>query len=228
MDIRVQVDVDSVVKLTENVLRQLPYATNSAITRTAKEAVTAAQQEAQQHLQIRKDFILRRIRVLQYSRVQNLTAVIGVDANVQGSPLILGFLEEGQPGEKSGSSGSGVAVPLTGSPARPSFPQSVPTALRYLNLKLARGKGKKQTFVVPGVGVFERLAPGGRKYDRASHRWMTVDQSETAEIYSFKPSVPLATHVRLRSAMLRVINERFAPIFNEEFARELIARAAHI
>ncbi|MGA3295262.1 MAG: hypothetical protein ABSE45_14940 [Candidatus Acidiferrales bacterium] len=220
--------MDSLVRLTAEVLRQLPYATNAAITRTAKEAVAAAQREAGERLQIRKNFILKRIRILQYSRVGNLTAVIGVDRNVQGSPLILGFLESGQSGEKTGSGGEGVAVPLTGSPARPSFPQSVPASLRYTNLKLVNRKGRKSTYVVPGVGVFERLAAGGRKWDRASKRLITVDQSDTVEIYAFKPSVPLATHVHLREAMLAVISQRFAAIFTEEFEKEIRARAAHL
>lgn len=228
MDIKVDVDVDSVVRLTEAVLRQLPYATNAAITRTAKEAVVSAQREAAEHLQIRKNFILRRIRILQYSRVGNLTAVIGVDQKVQGSPLILGFLEAGQSGEKTPTHGSGIAIPLTGSPARPSFPQSVPTSLRYKNLRLSKGKGRKATFVVPGVGVFERLAAGGRKWDKARQKLITVDRSETAEIYSFKPSVQLPAHVQLRAAMLQIVNARFAEIFTEEFEREILSRAAHL
>ncbi|HLW82556.1 MAG TPA: hypothetical protein VKS20_11010 [Candidatus Acidoferrales bacterium] len=79
MEIKATVDVSSAVQLTAEVLRQLPYAMNSAITRTAQEAAAAAQREASEHLQIRKNFILRRIRVLQFSRTSNLTAVIGVD-----------------------------------------------------------------------------------------------------------------------------------------------------
>jgi hypothetical protein len=228
VEIKATVDVSSAVQLTAEVLRQLPYAMNSAITRTAQEAAAAAQREASEHLQIRKNFLLRRIRVLQYSRTSNLTAVIGVDPNVQGSPLILGFLEAGQSGEKTGSTGGGVAVPLTGSPARPSFPQSVPVSLRYKNLRIANLKGRHHTYVVPDVGIFERLAAGGRKWDRNLKREVTVSASDTAEIYSFKPSVPLRTHVHLRDVMIAVINERFAPIFSEEFAKEIRARAAHI
>lgn len=228
MNIKVDVQTESLVRLTSEVLRQLPYAANNAITRTANEAAIAAQREAGSHLQIRKNFLLRRIRVLSYSRVSNLTAVIGVDPNVQGSPLILGFLEAGQSGEKTGSSGGDVAVPLTGSPARPSFPESVPTSLRYTNLKIANRKGKKSTYVVPGVGIFERLAAGGRKWDRATKKLITVDRTDTVEIYAFKPSVPLPTHVRLRDAMLAIISQRFAAIFNEEFQKEILARAAHL
>jgi uncharacterized protein (DUF302 family) len=42
MDIRIEIDTDSAAKLATNVLRQLPYAANSAITRTAKEAAESA------------------------------------------------------------------------------------------------------------------------------------------------------------------------------------------
>jgi hypothetical protein len=228
VNIKVDVETESVVRLTSEVLRQLPFAANNAITRTANEAVIAAQREAGEHLQIRKNFILRRIKILSYSRTNNLTAVIGVDPNVQGSPLILGFLEAGQSGVKTGSLGEGVAVPLTGSPARPSFPQSVPTSLRYTNLHIANRKGKKSTYVVPGVGVFERIGAGGRKWNRTTQKMITVDRTDTVEIYSFKPSVPLTTHVHLRDAMLNVISQRFAAIFTEEFEKEILARVRHL
>lgn len=227
MDIKVTVDADSVVKLTAEVLRQLPYALNNALSRTAKEAAQAAQHEASEHLQIRKNFILKRIRVLTYSRVGNLTAVIGVDPLVQGSPLLLGFLEEGQSGEKTGTTGQGVAIPLTGEAARPAFADSVVPKLLYKRLQMekhvtARGavqwKGKQRTFVIPGVGIFQRIAS----------QKSGSDQSSTALIYAFKPSARLGPHVRLREAMLKVIGERFAPIFREEFIKELSARAAHL
>ncbi len=174
MDIKVTVDIDSVVKLTATVLRQLPYAANAAITRTAKEAVAGAQREASEHLQIRKNFILRRIRILQYSRVGNLTAVIGVDQKVQGSPLILELPRARPERREEPTHGSGIAIPLTGSPARPSFPQTVPTSLRYKNLRIANRKGRKSTFIVPGIGVFERIGAGGPQvgqgFEEAGHR----------------------------------------------------------
>ena len=210
MKIKVDVDIDSVVKLTAAVLRQIPYAANNAITRTAKEAVTAGRKELQRGLTIRKQFILNRIRILQYSKVGNLTAIIGVDMRVQGAPLLLGFLEEG--GTKEPQAGAGIAIPLTGEAARPAFTKSVPAGYRYKKLQFVGNKGKKQTFIVPNVGVFRRIAPG--KGDTA-----------TVEIYSFKPSAPLPAHIHLRDAMVAVIGERFAAIFSEEFTKEVLHKA---
>lgn len=213
MKISVDIDAEQVVKLTAAVLRQLPYATNSAITRTAKEAVDAGRNALARELTIRKNFILNRIRILQYSRVNNLTAIIGLDTRVQGAPLILSFLEEG--GEKEPLHGSEIAVPLTGEAARPSFPESVKTALRYTNLRFVNLKGRKRTFVVPNVGVFQRVAAG--------------DSPEaTVLIYSFKPSARLPQRIHLRDAMLKVIDERFSPIFSEEFTKEILKHAEHI
>lgn len=213
MNIKISVDIDSVVKLTAAVLRQLPYATNNAITKTAKEAVDAGRKALEHELTIRKQFILNRIKILQYSKVGNLTAIIGVDANVQGAPLLLGFLEEG--GTKTPTAGEGIAIPLTGEATRPSFPQSVPTAFRYTNLKFIGNKGKKNTFIIPNVGVFQRIATG-------------KVSSDVVEIYSFKPSARLPIHTHLRDAMVAVIGERFATIFNEEFTKEVLQKAASL
>lgn len=211
MNIKVEVDTEAVVKLCATVLRQLPYATNNAITRTAKEAVDAGQKEVTADLQLRKKFILSRIRILQYSKVNNLTAIIGIDNRVQGAPLILGLLEDG--GTKEPTRGSGIAIPLTGEAARPSFVDSVTTALRYTNLRFDKGQGRKKTFLVPNVGIFQRLGPG-------------KGPEATALIYLFKPSAKLSKHIALREAMLKVIGARFSAIFTEEFTKEILKRAA--
>lgn len=212
MKISVAIDCEQVVKLTAAVLRQLPYAASSAIVRTAKEAVEAGRKAVAADLTIRKTFILNRIRILQYSKVSNLTAIIGLDQNVQGAPLILSFLEEG--GEKLPLHGDSLAIPITGEAARPTFQQPVPTALRYTNLRFTAAlKGRKRTYIVPGVGVFQRIAAGNAP-------------GSTVLIYSFKPSAHLPKHIRLREAMLKIIGERFNPIFTEEFTKEILRKAA--
>jgi hypothetical protein len=210
MKISVDIDSEQVVRLTAAVLRQLPYAANNAITRTAKEAVDAGQKEIAADLQIRKKFILNRIKILQYSKVGNLTAIIGIDNKVQGAPLILSFLEEG--GTKEPTAGPEIAIPLTGEAPRPSFPDPVATSLRYTNLRFDNRKGRKRTFLIPNVGIFQRVAAGD-------------SPDATVLIYSFKPSAKLPPHIHLRNAMLGVIDQRFAPIFTEEFAKEIIRRA---
>jgi hypothetical protein len=210
MKISVDIDTEQVVKLTAAVLRQLPYATNSAITRTAKEAVDAGQKEVAASLTIRKRFILNRIKILQYSRVSNLTAIVGIDTKVQGSPLILSFLEEG--GEKQPQLGSEIAVPLTGEAARPTFQDLIPGSLKYKALRIDQLKGRQRTYVIPNVGVFQRIAKGD-------------SPSATVLIYSFKSSARLPQHIAVRAAFLKVIGERFDAIFTEEFVKEILKKA---
>jgi len=210
MNIKVDIDMDGVVKLCATVLRQLPYAANNAITRTAKEAVDAGQKEIAADLQIRKRFILNRIKILQYSKVGNLTAIIGIDNKVQGAPLLLGFLEEG--GTKEPTKGPDIAIPLTGEAARPSFSQSVITALRYTNLRFVNNKGRKGTYIIPGVGIFQQIAKGS-------------GPNASALIYSFQPSAKLPQRIHLRAAMVKVIGQRFNAIFTEEFTKEILKKA---
>ena len=224
MNIQVDIDTDGVVKLCATVLRQLPYAANNAITRTAKEAVDAGQKEIAADLQLRKRFILNRIKILQYSKVGNLTAIIGIDTKVQGAPLLLGFFEEG--GTKEPTKGPDIAIPLTGEAARPSFSQSVPTSLRYTNLQFDNRRGKKRTFIIPGVGIFQRIGAGAA-VSRAFHGGSQSDlDNQTVLIYSFQPSAKLPQHTHLRAAMVKVIGERFNAIFSEEFTKEILKKAA--
>src|SRR5260370_22589320 len=186
MNIKVDIDAEAVVKLTATVLRQLPYAANNAITRTAKEAVDAGQKEIAADLQIRKRFILNRIKILQYSKVNNLTAIIGIDTKVQGAPLILGFLEDG--GTKEPTRGTEIAIPLTGEAPRPSFPDPVATALRYTNLRFENRKGRKKKFLIPNVGIFQRVVKGD-------------SPDATVLSYSFQPSAEVPQHINVRDAM---------------------------
>jgi hypothetical protein len=215
LKIDVKIDIDAVVKLTELTLRQLGFAINNAITQTAKEMVEAGRKTVAADLTPRSTFIPKRVKILQYSKVGNLTAVVGIDDKVQGSPLILGFLEEGESGEKQPSAGPGIAIPLTGSPSRPSFPQKVPTGLRYKNLRLVDRQGAKRTYAVEDVGVFQRIASGD-------------SPDSTILIYSFKPSAKLPTHMKLRAAMIDVADERFAANFNEQFIKEILRKAASL
>jgi hypothetical protein len=210
MELKTEIDISVALKVTAQAIRKLPFATNNAITAVAKEMVDAGQKEITADFTIRKKFIINRLKILQYSKVSDLTAIIGINSDVQGSPLLLGFFEEG--GTKEPDNGGGIAVPITGSPARPSFSDSVTRALQYTKLQLqAVGgaiEGKKQTYVVPGVGVFERIRPGN-------------DPGATVLIYKFESSAPLKKHMNLIEVMSEVLNERFNPLFWIEYEKEV-------
>jgi hypothetical protein len=206
MRIKATIDISMALKVFGIVTKKISFATNNSLTRVAKEAVAEGQKEIAADFTIRKRFILTRLKILQYSRVSNLTTIVGIDAKVQGSPLLLGFFESG--GTKEPEHGSEIAVPVTGSLARPSFQNAVKTALRYTNLQIQAGKGKRRTYVVPGVGIFERIAPGN-------------SPEATVLIYKFEASGPLKKQMSLIAVMSNVVAERFNAIFWEEFEKEV-------
>ena len=211
MLIKTDIDISNALKVASQAIRKIPYATNNAITRTAKEMVIAGQNEIRSKLTVRKEFIVKRWRILQYSKVNDLTAVVGLsDAPTQGSPLIIGALEDG--GEKTNE--FGIAVPITGTPVRESFSDSVKTSLKYVNLQFQLAQtgdkleGKQGTYIVPGVGVFMRVAPGN-------------DPDSTILIYKFFSSVPLPHKLSLIDVCTAVANDRFNAIFWEEYEKEV-------
>lgn len=209
MRIKVEVDISVATRLIELVTRKLPYAINNSLTRLAKEMVAAGQQEIAKDFTVRKRFIQTRVRILQYSKVGNLTTIVGIDPRVQGSPLLLGFFEEG--GEKkSAAGGSSLAVPITGTPVRPTFEDPVKNALKYSNLQIQNRKGKQRTYVVAGIGIFERIAPGNAP-------------ESTVLIYKFETSAHLGKHMNMIGVMVFVVQERWAAIFAEEFEKEITA-----
>lgn len=215
MSVNVTIDATTLLKLSATVLRQLPYALNQAVNRTAKLAVEAGRLEVETHFTVRKNWIVNRVKVLEYSRVGTLTAIVGIDPRVQGSPLLLGFFEEGEGGIKDPMHGAELAIPMTGGPARPAFPDPVLSAFRYTNLRFDERKGRKRTFIIPGVGVFERVKPQQSRHD-----------DSIVLVYLFRSSAPLRTRMELRRVMEEMVRLRFGPIFSEEFRNDILT--AHI
>lgn len=211
MSYQLDVDISQVVRLTEKVLRKLPYVLNDSITEVAKVVVEAEREQLARDFTIRKNFLTGRFKVLQYSRTSDLTAIVGIDNRVQGSPLLLGFFETG--GEKLPTTGPELAIPLTGEAARPSFASSIPTMLMYKNLQISmkvKGQtaifpGLQNTYLVEGVGVFQR-EDGGKKSEL---------------IYAFKRSAPLRPRTHMIELAQIVIRDSFARIFNKNFIEEI-------
>lgn len=209
MKLEIDVDISQAVRLTQKVLKKMPYILNDSITETAKLVVAAERDQLRRDFTIRKDFLTGRFKVLQYSRVSNLTAIVGIDNRVQGSPLLLGFFEEG--GTKEPQSGPELAIPITGEAARPTFGSMVPSALMYKNLQLStqhKGQtvifpGLRGTYLVEGVGVFQRTG------------------NQSTLIYAFKPSVPLHPRTHMIALAHRVIDESFSRIFDKNFVDEI-------
>lgn len=232
MLIKTEVDTSGALALIDLILRKIPYATNNALTRTAKELVQVEKDELKTEFQIRKQFILNRVQITKYSRPDELWTRVAINQNVQGGELLLTMFEEG--GEKLPQLGSELAVPLTGGAARPSFAQTVRPSLLYKALNIQKHttdlgkiqyKGDRRTFIIPGVGIFQRNS--GRKGKSRAKRGSGSgrDESGATLIYSFKHDVPLRAQMHFVRTAREFVMQRFSIVWREEFVKELAGRA---
>jgi hypothetical protein len=182
MRINVQFDTSALKVKTDREIKRLGYNTALALNETAKAVQLEERANLDRKFTIRKPaFMYRLIKIFTFAsaRQGRPYAEIGIDPTK--SRVLLGLFEKG--GEKAPAVGKNVAVPLTGGPARPSFPQSVAAAFRFTALRLhPRGKrrplrfhpsalasaiapqyiGAQRSFQIPKVGIFQRIASGIR------------------------------------------------------------------
>jgi hypothetical protein len=235
MLIKTDIDIAGALSTLDLILKKVPYATNNALTRTAKELVDVEREELKTEFQVRKQFILNRVRIVKYSRPNDLWTRVAIDRNVQGGDLLLTMFEDG--GEKLPQLGTELAVPITGSPARPSFPQKVTPRLLYKALHMqkhitANGKvqykGDQRTFVIPGIGIFQRVATKGkaRKHTHFSQflGQQVHDTSSTVLLYKFRSGVPLRGQMHFVKTAREFVRRRFGELWAEEFARVMAGR----
>lgn len=189
------------MKTTE---KNLVYSTVQAINDTAKEIQRKQRALLDSQLTIRKrDFIMRTVKIFEFASVKKgkLYAVVGIDGRK--GKLLMPMFEFG--GEKTPRKGKNVAVPITGSPTRRSFEQPVADEFTFNKLRFRKhqtrsGKtqwrGDQHTFIVPGIGVFQRVrSKTRREKDKAwtNSRGQTLryDRSTTVLLYHFERSSPI-------------------------------------
>jgi hypothetical protein len=232
MLIKTNVDISQAIALTELILRKVPYATNNALTRTAKELLIVERDDLKTEFQIRKQFILNRVQIVKYSTANSLWTRVAINRNVQGGELLLTMFEAG--GEKIPQLGPELAVPLTGAAARPSFAQNVRPSLLYKALNMQKHttalgkiqfKGDRRTFIIPGIGIFQRGSSKRRGARARAGESSGRNESGATLIYSFKRGVPLRAQMHFVRTARELVNLRFPIIWREEFVKELAGRA---
>ena len=232
MRITTRLDISGALKLTDLILRKVPFATNNALTRTARELVQVEREALKTEFQVRKQFILNRVQITKFSTAGSLWTIVAINRNVQGGELLLTMFEEG--GEKMPQLGSELAVPLTGSAARPSFSQTVRPSLLYKSLNMQKTvtalgkiqyKGDRRTFVIPGVGVFQRLSARAQATRAKKGQSSGRNESGATLIYSFKRNVPLRAQMHFVRTAREFVMSRFKEVWIEEFVKEMEGKA---
>ncbi len=222
IQVNLKVDTSNLALRLEKGQRRLAYIVSNTLNRTAKEIQVEERENVSGHFTVRKpEFIMRQAAIIKpFASPTKGRAFVEISVG-QRPRLLLSTFEEG--GVRAPFKGKNVAVPITGEAARPSFEQPVPQELRFTGLRLKlsaserrrrrRGgtassrvrRGEHGTYMVPGVGVFQRQ--GGK-----SHL-----------IYSFEPPMTLKPRLGFIATARHVTAARF----NEHLQRETIAAISH-
>jgi hypothetical protein len=241
MLITTTIDVSGALSLCDTLLRKIPYAMNNALTRTAKELVEFERAALVKEFKVRKDFILRLVRITKYSTPDSLWTRVAIDrsrtgvaggSTGKGGPVLLAMFEAG--GTKEPERGTELADPPTGSAVRPNMDDPQTPRLMYKMLRMQKQttsggkiqfKGQQRTFIVAGVGVFQRTSSRVRGARAKKGIAATKGKDEDVVLlYRFSRSVPLRAQMHFVRTARDLVSRRFGVIWREEFVRELAGR----
>lgn len=225
LSIRIE-GLDDFADFTLRQVKRLAYSTANALNSTAKDIQLEERAELDRRFVIRKNrFMYSLIKISRFARVtdnaagtriQSLYAEVEIDSSK--TRVLLQEFQEG--GYKDPSFGKHIAVPVTGSAARPSFSDPVTAALMISRLNFqshttATGKiqweGERRTYIVPDVGIFQRS--GGVRSSRRADRFLGKSGQRLADgselIYKFVSRAPLRRRYDFLAVAERVFEERW-------------------
>lgn len=172
MQITLRTDTSSLLLRLRNGERRLAYAVVNAINATAKRIQAIERDRVEDVFTIRKSAFMRREAAVikPFASVGQGRAHAEIAVG-QKPRLLLSAFERGGEKKPATPGAARVAVPVTGGPARPTFPQTVPPELRIGKLRFDRtktgrrraGVTRTKTYLVPEVGIFQRLSNAASK-----------------------------------------------------------------
>ena len=167
MRIDLTIDSTELVLRLQNGQRRLAYAVVNAINSTAKRIQDAERRRVEEEFTIRKkEFIRREAAIIKpFASVRQGRAYAEIAVG-QKPRLLLSAFERGAERKPFTPSARSVAEPVVGGPARTQFSQQVTPELRMGRLRFDRtktgrrraGVTRTKTYLVPEVGIFQRVA----------------------------------------------------------------------
>lgn len=213
MQVQIKTNAADVNRWLSGNEKKMRQAAKAALSKTILQVQHAERIELNRIFTVRKSaFMKNRIKIFKFPKTtpDGLVAVIGINDKVKGTPLLLAQFEDG--GVKSPVQGSRVAIPITGSKARPDFKRSVPPSMRLPRLNFQKNKGgipigNKRTFILPTkrgeYAVFQR-GPGGRS--------LGADKN-MSPLYIFRNTVPLKKRMQFIRIATALASEQLPKLF---------------
>ena len=194
MRIDLRIDSAQLVLRLRNGERRLAYAVVNAINNTAKRIQGAEQRHVEEAFAIRKrEFIRRQAAIIKpFANVRQGRAYAEIAVG-QKPRLLLSAFERGAQREPFTPGARSVAEPVVGGPARPQFSAQVTPELRVGRLRFDRtktgrrraGVTKTSTYLVPTVGIFQRVSKTATRivyfFSRGKRMKPRLEFVETAE-----------------------------------------------
>ena len=204
--LHLDVDFDSrdVERFLGTLARQVPFALKVAINETLKDAQKAQRIHQRRVLTVRRpQFVDRAVKIKPFATKQTLTGTMLIDPpGGQKRADILTKFERG--GIKRPRSGRHLVLPVE---ARRTRAGIVTTRNRPKALKLQRRgrsvRGARRTFVVRGVGIFQRVHRGRR--------------SRVRLLFAFLRQVPIDRRLHFIANAERTVGRRFDHNFDRAF-----------
>ena len=167
MTINLTIDSTELVLRLQSGQRRLAYAVVNAINNMAKRIQDAERRRVEEEFTVRKkEFIRREAAIIKpFASVRQGRAYAEIAVG-QKPRLLLSAFERGAERKPFTPSARSVAEPVVGGPARPQFSQQVTPELRMGRLRFDRtktgrrraGVTRTKTYLVPEVGIFQRIA----------------------------------------------------------------------
>lgn len=212
MKIDLQMDAKALEDRMGLTAKNLAYASVNAVNRTALQVQKQAQENVKSRFVLRQaDFVLRQAAIIKpFASVGQNRPFAEIQVG-QKSRLLLGDFEKGA--QRVPFVGKNVAVPITGSPARPSFNAPVEGSLRITALglqpSLSTAQRKQRRSIKGGSaketramrGDFTRAAGAGQVWKGRQHTYMIPGvgifqrtgpkKGDTTMLYKFMPNPQL-------------------------------------
>jgi hypothetical protein len=203
----IQIDTRGLDDQVKGIEKKLAYSTSQALNKTALEIQVAERANLDRLFTIRNpQFMYRLIKIFNFASPTKDRPYVDMGIDDTKARLLLPQFEEG--GIRHGFVGASAALPVIGGTARPSLSSRVPLALTFERLDFQRGadgllEGKKRTYIVPGVGVFQRSGSGKGQVSKL--------------IYSFRTNLQLPPKLRFGIIADQMYQETFNRYFDIYF-----------
>ncbi len=217
-------NIDIVAATLDGTARQLPFAMARTINASAKDFQKFQRNHMQNVFTVRRrNFVLRSVKIKPFANKRRLEATVSIDppGGQRRADILVKFEEGGT--KRSRRAGGSVAVPIAVRKSRQSIIRKRDRPRSFAFRKVGRSlRGKRRTFLIPGVGIYQRV--GAKKAGRrlaSSVKTRRVRDLNIRLLYSLRPSVEIPKSLRFIANAKKVVPRVFPGHFKTEFARAL-------